>query len=49
MRKLSNPLSNWSLKNRLVIGVLLLSAVGIFIADIAAQTALKYRPRPGGI
>ena len=41
MRKLSNPLSNWSLKNRLVIGVLLLSAVGIFIADIAAQTALK--------
>jgi two-component system OmpR family sensor kinase len=41
MKKYSSPISNWSLKNRLVIGVLLLSAVGITIADFAAQTALK--------
>lgn len=41
MKKFSSPISNWSLKNRLVIGVLLLSAVGITIADLAAQTALK--------
>ena len=41
MKKLSKPISNWSLKNRLVIGVLLLSAVGITIADFAAQKALK--------
>lgn len=41
MKKFSTPLSNWSLKNRLVISVLLLSALGITIADFAAQTALK--------
>ena len=41
MKKYSSPISNWSLKNRLVIGVLILSAVGIAIADFAAQTALK--------
>jgi two-component system OmpR family sensor kinase len=41
MKKLSSPISNWSLRNRLVIGVLVLSAIGITIADLAAQTALK--------
>ena len=41
MKKISSPISNWSLKHRLVIGVLLLSAIGITIADLAAQTALK--------
>jgi len=41
MKKLSMPISDWSLRNRLVIGVLLLSAVGITIADLAAQSALK--------
>ena len=41
MKKISSPISNWSLKHRLVIGVLLLSAIGITIADLAAQTALR--------
>jgi len=41
MKKFSSPIANWSLKNRLVIGVLLLSAIGITLADFAAQTALK--------
>jgi two-component system OmpR family sensor kinase len=41
MKKRPKQLSNWSLKNRLVIGVLLLSAIGITIADFAAQSALK--------
>ena len=41
MKTFSTPLSHWSLKNRLVISVLLLSAIGITIADFAAQTALK--------
>ena len=41
MKKPSSPIANWSLRNRLVIGVLLLSAVGITTVDFAAQTALK--------
>jgi two-component system OmpR family sensor kinase len=41
MKKPSSPIANWSLRNRLVIGVLVLSAVGITTVDFAAQTALK--------
>jgi len=41
MRKPSSPIANWSLRNRLVIGVLVLSAIGITTVDFAAQTALK--------
>jgi two-component system OmpR family sensor kinase len=41
MNKPSSPIANWSLRNRLVIGVLVLSAIGITTVDFAAQTALK--------
>ena len=41
MKKPSSPIANWSLRNRLVIGVLVLSAIGITTVDFAAQTALK--------
>ncbi|CAB4655704.1 MAG: HAMP domain-containing protein [Actinobacteria bacterium] len=41
LRKVSNPLSMWSLRNRLIVGVVLLSAIGFAAADIAAGSALK--------
>ena len=41
MKKPSSPIANWSLRNRLVIGVLVLSAIGLTTVDFAAQTALK--------
>lgn len=36
-----SPLSNWSLLNRLTLGVVLLSAMGVVASDVAAQTLLR--------
>ena len=36
-----SPLSNWSLLNRLTLGVVLLSAMGVIASDVAAQTLLR--------
>jgi len=41
LRRVSNPLSLWSLRNRLVVGVVALSALGFIAADLAAGSALK--------
>ena len=38
---MNSPLSNWSLLNRLTLGVVLLSAMGFAASDIAAQTLLR--------
>jgi two-component system OmpR family sensor kinase len=40
LRKVSTPLSKWSLRNRLTVGVVLLSALGFMASDIAARTSL---------
>ena len=40
LRKVSNPLSLWSLRNRLIVGVVVLSALGFIASDIAARSAL---------
>ncbi|MCX6431191.1 MAG: HAMP domain-containing sensor histidine kinase [Actinobacteria bacterium] len=40
LRKVSTPLSMWSLRNRLTVGVVLLSALGFIASDIAARTSL---------
>ena len=36
-----SPFSNWSLLNRLTLGVVLLSAMGVIASDVAAQTLLR--------
>jgi two-component system OmpR family sensor kinase len=38
---MQSPFSNWSLLNRLTLGVVLLSAMGFFASDVAAQTLLR--------
>jgi len=38
---MKSPLRNWSLRNRLTVGVLVLSAIGFIGAGLAAQGALK--------
>lgn len=38
---MTSPFSNWSLLNRLTLGVVLLSAMGFVASDIAAQTLLR--------
>lgn len=42
LRKVSTPLSMWSLRNRLTVGVLLLSALGFLASDVAARSSLRY-------
>ena len=39
--KIKSPFSNWSLLNRLVLGVVMLSTLGFVASDIAAQSALR--------
>ena len=41
LRKVSNPLSLWSLRNRLVVGVVILSALGFVASDVAARSSLR--------
>ncbi|MBI3429280.1 MAG: HAMP domain-containing histidine kinase, partial [Actinobacteria bacterium] len=41
LRKVSNPLSLWSLRNRLIVGVVALSALGFIASDVAARSALQ--------
>ena len=44
LRKVSNqlsPLSLWSLRNRLIVGVVVLSALGFIASDIAARSSLR--------
>jgi two-component system OmpR family sensor kinase len=36
-----SPFSNWSLLNRLTLGVVLLSAMGFLASDVAAQTLMR--------
>jgi two-component system OmpR family sensor kinase len=38
---MNSPFSNWSLLNRLTLGVVLLSAMGFIASDVAAQTLLR--------
>ncbi len=38
---MKSPISNWSLRNRLTVGVLVLSAIGFIGAGLGAQGALK--------
>jgi len=38
---MKSPFSNWSLLNRLTLGVVLLSAMGFVASDVAAQTLLR--------
>ena len=38
---MSSPFTNWSLLNRLTLGVVLLSSMGFVASDIAAQTLLR--------
>ena len=40
LRKVSNPLSLWSLRNRLIVGVVVLSALGFIASDLAARSSL---------
>lgn len=40
LRNVSNPLSLWSLRNRLIVGVVVLSALGFIASDIAARSSL---------
>lgn len=40
-RRTPTPLSLWSLKNRLVVGVVILSALGFLASDVAARSYLK--------
>ena len=39
--KMTSPFTNWSLLNRLVLGVVMLSTLGFMASDIAAQSALR--------
>ncbi|MDP1712725.1 MAG: HAMP domain-containing sensor histidine kinase [Candidatus Nanopelagicaceae bacterium] len=41
LRKVSNPLGLWSLRNRLIVGVVVLSALGFIASDVAARGALR--------
>ena len=41
LRKVSNPLSLWSLRNRLIVGVVVLSALGFIASDLVARSALQ--------
>ena len=41
-RRVSTPLSMWSLRNRLTVGVLLLSALGFLASDLVARSSLQY-------
>jgi two-component system OmpR family sensor kinase len=41
LRRVSNPLSLWSLRNRLVVGVVVLSALGFIASDVAARNSLR--------
>ena len=38
---MNSPFSNWSLLNRLTLGVVLLSAMGYLASDVAAQTLMR--------
>jgi two-component system OmpR family sensor kinase len=38
---MTSPFSNWSLLNRLTLGVVLLSAMGFLASDVAAQTLMR--------
>ena len=38
---MKSPFSNWSLLNRLTLGVVLLSTLGFVASDIAAQSLLR--------
>lgn len=40
LRKVSNPLSLWSLRNRLIVGVVVLSALGFIASDLVARSSL---------
>ncbi len=40
LRKVSNPLSLWSLRNRLIVGVVVLSALGFIASDFVARNSL---------
>jgi len=40
LRKVSNPLSLWSLRNRLIVGVVVLSALGFIASDFVARSSL---------
>ncbi|HEX7404819.1 MAG TPA: HAMP domain-containing sensor histidine kinase [Candidatus Nanopelagicaceae bacterium] len=41
LRRVANPLSLWSLRNRLVVGVVVLSALGFIASDVAARSSLR--------
>lgn len=41
LRKVSNPFSLWSLRNRLIVGVVVLSALGFIASDFAARGSLR--------
>lgn len=41
LRRVSNPLSLWSLRSRLVVGVVVLSALGFGASDVAARNSLR--------
>lgn len=41
LRKVATPLSLWSLRNRLVVGVVVLSALGFVASDFVAKSALE--------
>lgn len=40
LRKVSNPLSLWSLRNRLIVGVVVLSGLGFIASDLVARSSL---------
>ncbi len=40
LRRVSNPLSLWSLRNRLIVGVVVLSALGFIASDLVARSSL---------
>ncbi len=42
LRKVSNPLSLWSLRNRLIVGVVVLSALGFIASDLVARSSLHF-------
>jgi len=41
LRSVSRPLSLWSLRNRLIVGVVILSGLGFAASDVAAGSALR--------
>lgn len=40
LRRVSNPLSLWSLRNRLIVGVVVLSGLGFIASDLVARSSL---------